>query len=287
MKIHSLDRGVDKGFIRKGVDLSVRTTTRETYRFRTDAFWSYLQISDKRYCKQSFADFLSAIYRQGCAGSTLNGYRCALLHWQRRKGEKTWARDEDLTIACNGYKFRHLQTTPGRGAITQDMLEELASLDKRYAVVFRMLFYGILRIAELEGIRSGDFIEDNEGGQLLIRKDKRFTARSKITQQEHFKPIIFEEGRFILRELQRQIPRGAPMFAWIERNRTLELVNKAASVFKWPLDLVFDGNHCLRHGGATFAAKFTNEKAMEAACMSQTTFRHYSQENRQRRRRSE
>ena len=45
-------------------------------------------------------------------------------------------------------------------------------------------------------------------------------------------------------------PHGELVFPWFSPKKANEIVHRAARHFAWPPKLLWDGMHCLRHGGA-------------------------------------
>lgn len=266
-------------FVTRGILSSVHKKTLSSYRSKVTNYLTFLRHLNLPYDKQSFISFLDNILAQGAAGSTLNSYRAALAFFQQASLTPEWARDKDITKACQGYAHRHKATAAHRGSITIEMLHQLCSLDPILATPIALLFFGVLRISELLLIQSGDLCSDSRTAALWIRTDKRLTARSAINQAGHWKPIVNQEFVVILSPIQSSFPGGTPLFKWVSSTHINQLIKHASIVFKWPSDVMFDGAHCLRHGGATYIKHLDSELARRAACMSSGTFTHYSRDN--------
>lgn len=268
-----------KQFLSRGTILTVKPTTAKGYFDRIRKYLLFLVRTGMPYSMESFTEFLSAIFRQGAAGPTLNGYRSALIFFQRATLTQEWGTDPQLARACKGFQYHHRQNNIQRGAITVGMLHELMSLDPIYALPFAVLFFGILRIGQLKGICSGDLSVTPPSASLWIRVDKRVKASSNLHQQGHWKDVINQELIDYLEPLQAKLPHGTPLFRWVSDDRLLELVDVAAKRFRWPTNVLFDGVHCLRHGGATFIKNKAGPIHLRSAGMCQATFSHYSRSN--------
>lgn len=277
----SLSNRNDRGFLSRGIAKTVAPATREVHRGRVARYLRYLKGTGKVYGLESWVDFLSAIFVQGAAGETVYQYRCALLFVQRealQKGSDLFADDDSLKRACDGLRHVHrLEVASVRGAITLEMLGQLVTLDHEYGVAFKVLFFGVLRVSQLLQMRSGDYVW-SDGGILTVRTDKRVRC-GRRTSHVHKKLVPSPELRSILGPLQELVPHGGFLFGWVDLNRARDLIVSAAKTFKWPSHLVFDGVHCLRHGGAGELRKrhFSMCSALENPCgMSRSVVTMYS-----------
>jgi integrase len=160
------------------------------------------------------------------------------------------------------------------------MLRQLVSIaDPEAACIFTVLFLGVLRISELELIRSGDFVvAEGESAQLLLRTNKKLTARGKTSEAVHWKPVVSDELKEVLRKRQASVSFGELLFPRVNRTRLDALVKAASEQFDWPSELIFDGVHCLRHGGAQFYASHNlgQERQQELCVRGKVTHRHYT-----------
>lgn len=270
-------------FLRKGASLMVREATKKVYNGRVDKYRSYLRRTGETESLLSFSGFLANLFRQGAAGTTLAGYRAAVLYAQKVELSEQWADDKRLINACKGFAYSYRLSAPQRGVINVTMLRQLQSLDLLYKIPFGLLFFGVLRVSELERMRVGDLVTSEEGTQLWVRKDKRVTALRSFQQEGHWKEIVSREFIEYVEALSNQAKHGSPLFAWVKRDKMLQLVELAAGVFSWPVDVIYDGVHCLRHGGANYlqtSLQATNSLVQKAAVMSEGTRKFYSRANR-------
>ena len=133
-----------------------------------------------------------------------------------------------------------------RACITMAQLEHFCTLNRRYAYAFRAAFCGILRLRQLQKMRSGNF-EAGEEPTLIVRKDKRSCqGRRPRRSQKHRKEVCFGELH-VLDPMQEIFEAGTKMFNWLDEKRARALVKRAARKFKWPSrNIDYDGIH----GGA-------------------------------------
>ena len=137
-------RGVGKG-------------TRKQYRGRLRRFVNFVADTGLALGKEAVLRFIAVLWRQGAAGGTIEGHRCAILYAQRASGIEESAGAQDvLRITKAMVHISKRKRTP-RGAITLTQLDQLCTLDAKYAYAFRAGFFGILRLKQLKKVRSGDF----------------------------------------------------------------------------------------------------------------------------------
>ncbi len=72
-------------------------------------------------------------------------------------------------------------------------------------------------------------------------------------------------------------PHGKPIFTWFNEQKAREIIHRSAIKFAWPAEVMFDGPHCLRHGGAAEADLGAQALLrQEISCMSRGTWKHYA-----------
>ena len=150
-------------------------------------------------------------------------------------------------------------------------------------MAFRAAFYGVLRLRQLQKMRSGDF-EAGDEPTLIVRKDKRCRQGHRPRRsQKHRKEVLFGELGHVLDPMQEIFEAGTKMFSWLDEKRARALVKKAARLFKWPSrNIDYDGIHCCRHGGAREAKLrilFAAERCANGTAMAGGTFAGYSRAN--------
>ena len=269
-----------KEIIRRGFEKGVRKSTRKTYRGRLKRFLKFIAKTSLPYEKESLFRFIAVLWRQGASGGTIEGHRSAIVFGQRAAGKEPFAGDEDVRRVTKALKHSSARTRPQRGAITGAQLEQLCSLDTKYAYGFRAAYYGVLRLKQLKKLRSGDF-EGGEEPTLVIRRDKRFRQGREKYEKLGRKEVLFGELEHVLRPMEEIFVTGSRMFTWLCPDRARELVKKAARLFKWP-KLNYDGMHCCRHGGAREAklrVLFAAERTAKGTAMAGSTFAGYSKAN--------
>ena len=243
-------------FIEMGISLGVRPRTAKKYGAAVAAFIRYLVMKNFPFDYPSFTRYLGACRRQGAQGSTLEGYRCSVLWAQRQGGTETWADCARLTRAIKGFKYADRLARPPRGAITLTMLHQLAEFDPRNSRAYALIFFLVLRKSQLIKMRSGDATLSAEGEVILtVRTDKRMKCGNvrQITSQ---KVVVLAAAKELIMGLQNLTPHGELLVPKFDQTKASEMIAAAAVRFGWPQGLVFDGVHCLRHGGAQAVKAF-------------------------------
>ena len=269
-----------KGIIRRSFEKGVRKKTRKTYRSRLRRFLKFVARANLPYAKEALLRFISVLWRQGASGGTIEGHRSAIVFGQRAAGLEPFAGDDDVCRITKALKHQSARVRPQRGAITAAQLDQLCTLDAKYAYGFRTAFYGVLRLKQLKKVRSGDY-EGGEEPTLIVRRDKRFRQGREKYEKLGRKEVLFGELEHVLRPMERIFVTGSRMFTWLCPDRARELVKKAARLFKWP-KLEYDGIHCCRHGGAREAklrVLFAAERTARGTAMAASTFAGYSRAN--------
>ena len=152
-----------KAIIRRGFEKGVRKGTRKSYRGRLNRFLLFVSKTGVAYGKEAIFRFISVLWRQGASGGTIEGHRSAIVFGQRAAGIEAFAGDDDVKRITKALKHNSARVRPQRGALTAAQLDQLCSLDKKYAFGFRAAYYGVLRLKQLKKLRSGDF--EGRGGE--------------------------------------------------------------------------------------------------------------------------
>jgi len=251
-----LDDSGFESFVIQGVRHSVRTGTGDKYMAAVGRFITFIDTRGLPYDLPSFLRFLHACRKQGASGSTLSGYRAAMLWHQRQFGATLWAMDQGLGVAIKGYKYLDKQTRPPRGAILTPMLRQLEHRYPLLAAVADTTFYCVLRRRQVERMLAGDIQEGSEGRLVLtVRAEKRANARNGV-QMVTRKEIVLPEAKLLLRRLAQGMKPRQRLFPNFNAAALDHAISECATHFGWPTDLVYDGMHCLRHGGATVVREY-------------------------------
>jgi len=164
--------------------------------------------------------------------------------------------DQGLVVAIKGYKYLDKQTRPPRGAILTSMLRQLEHRYPLLAAVADTTFYCVLRRKQVERMLAGDVQEGSEGRLILtVRAEKRANARNDV-QMVTRKEIVLPEAKLLLRSLVRRLKPRQRIFPNFSADALDQAISECATHFGWPADLVYDGMHCLRHGGATVVREY-------------------------------
>ena len=277
-----LDGDDGPNFIINGISLTVRDATSDRYKSALRHVIGFMVRRKLPLELASFCRFLSGCRRQGAAGSTLEAYRSAMVWTQRASGSVIWADDPLLVRAIKGYKYQDRLSRPPRGAIDIGMLEELCNLHPEYTRFYIVIFYGVLRVSQAARLRGGDISQDAAGGvHLTLRQDKRMkcgSTREFVSVRE----VVHPAAREIMLTALRAVPHGALIFATVDLAEASLAIKKAAVTLKWPAGLVWDGVHCLRHGGAQLMKMFVSEllaRAGRPCAMSAQTLAWYTRLN--------
>ena len=240
---------------------SIAPGTRRMYEARFAALRKFCKNRGfEKITKEAFGCFLWHHASVGCAKSTFQGYRSALLFYQEcqsfdlEAGERPWAGDRLILRAVDGAAVeaeQHRQEKCPRGYVSENMLHELVrwvtprANGPQLARAFRVQYYAALRSCEVEKIRGGDLRVEGSWSHLLIRHDK---TKSYSTDKQRCKPLTHvatEEVRNALRD----VTHGDLAFPAYKKRSTSKLVKRASTELGWPSGVTFDGTHTLRHGG--------------------------------------
>ncbi len=248
------DEGCD-GFVERGISIGIKGESRQKYRGAYARFIDFLVRKKYAFDLRALGRFLWACRRQGASGSTLEGYRSAILWTQRCHGLDVFAGGALLIRAVKGFKYQDRLLRKPRGAITTGMLKQLAALDPAYATGYATIFYCVLRKGQFLKLRNGDAqVTDEMEMFVTLRRDKRMnrdSVREVITNKE----VVHPAGKALLLSASNG-EHGTLMFPGFDTERANTKIREAAIVFGWPAELDFDGIHCLRHGGSQVVKAF-------------------------------
>ena len=282
LNLATLDDSGAGEFLGKGVALTVRDVTAEKYSAAVATFILFLVERDIRFDLPGFIRYLAACRKQGAAAGTLSGFRAAVVWAQRCAGTHTWGEDPILIRALKGYAYQDKLRRPPRGAINWGMVEELVGLFPNHGNAYAAIFLCVLRKSQAEKMRGGD-ARMNAAGQvsLTVRVDKRNKAGS-IYEHTAVKEILSRDAKTLIMSLSGMVPHGKLVFAGVDFSVLSEDIKKAAILLRWPTNLLFDGVHCLRHGGAQMVKAFVAsvlERAGNNCGMGAKTAQWYSRMN--------
>jgi len=282
MRPGELDDSGFENFVQTGVMLTVRGDTGSKYIGVAVRFFDFLEDRGLAFSEEAFLRFLHACRKQGASGQTLEGYRASMLWLQRAFQIDPWASNPLLVRAIKGYKYADRLTRPPRGAILEPMLRQLGARFPRLAVPAAVTFYCVLRRRQTEKLLASDVQAFGDGRVILtLRADKRAKAdneRQVVTRKE----IVLPEGQAILKELVKGMRPTQKLFPSFRAEDLDKAVAACAKIYAWPPNLVYDGMHCLRHGGASALRAFFSRlwSSMGApAAMSAPTAQWYSRMN--------
>ena len=245
-----------ENFVADGIQKTVASETQRKYKSAFSRLFDFLVMFALPFNLESLIRFLHACRQQGARGTTLEGYRSAVLWVQRVSALETFAADDRLVRAVDGYRhFDKCNGTP-RGAITFAMLQQLLGAFPMFQDTFLVIFLCVLRVTQLVRMRVGDAVMTPDGAVVLtVRAEKRNrcgTAYTSVSRKEIVHPLAKE----LLGRLQQGRVHGEPMFPSFSAAAANETIQRAAAMFRWPAGLQFDGVHCLRHGGCQFVKNF-------------------------------
>ena len=243
-------------FLSEGIQKTVATDTQKKYRSSFSRFVDFLVLMALPFNLEGLVRFLQACRQQGARGSTLEGYRSAVLWIQRIHGMDTFAADDRLVRAVEG--FRHFDKCNGvpRGAVTHAMLKHLLAMFPQWEDVFWVIFLCVLRVTQLARMRVGDAVMTPDGAVVLtVRAEKRNRCGTVYTSVSR-KEVVHPQAKELLGRLQQNRAHGELLFPRFCSAEANAVIQQAAIVLAWPSGLQFDGVHCLRHGGCQFIKQF-------------------------------
>lgn len=270
---------------------SVAQQTLRQYTLRIHALRRFLAcLGEPCLTKELFTGFLAALAQQGKSGtSTGDGYLAAVVHYQRverlwcdAQTGHAWSEDPDMRKMVNGLRYAGKQDRHQTGAMSRQMLDELAAWCEstgrgRFVLAVRVMWGAGLRVKQLLELKCGDVIVEETETYLLVRKDKRVRATSR-NGEVHLKSLREEVLQWV-REAERGKSNGEFLFPNTEWKYAdlLGLFKDAAAALNWPADVEWV-THSARHGGTRAAVAETRANAV--AQTSTGTRNHYTRADR-------
>jgi len=251
----SLDDAGWETFVPLGYSYSVRRERKARYFACFSRYVDFCVRKDLPIGLPALTRFLHGMRSQGAKGKTVEAYRCGVLFVQRVYGLAQFATEKDLCDAIQGYIYFDKLHCVQRGAITQPMLDQLITVDSTYAPAFLLIFFAVLRVGQFSRLLVGDAVILGDQCTLTLRQDKRNRAGTVQTHITH-KTVVMPVAKAVLEAAQVNRPRGEVMFPWFSEVEANQIIHTAAIQFGWPTGLVYDGVHCLRHGGCQAAKVF-------------------------------
>ncbi len=237
------------------IDNSISARTLTTYNSRIRTLQCFLEENDEPCLTlEIFAQFLRTLEANTgrATKSTAEGYRCAILHAQRTNNrwieDGTWADSWHCKRVVAGFAYKGRAPTPHhprRGQVTSDMFADMLIVARRdyleYAPALELGYRLALRPSQLLSLHKGCF-----DGTGVIVPDKRCRSTNRFNLST-VKTVVDPMARLLLRGLDET--RTGPYFTFSEASLR-HVFKQIASALSWNTDdLLFDGPHCLRHGG--------------------------------------
>ena len=237
-------------FVARGIQLSVNSDSATKYKNAVRRFVAFLNARQLPFAFVSLVRFLCGCRTQGARGGTLEGMRSAIAWLQRVVGMEEWACSPALIRAIKGFSYQDKLRRIPRGAVEFAMLEQLGDFDAKYKRAFWLAYFAVLRVGQLKRMLGGDAVFGSDGSCILtIRRDKRCNANNsrELTSR---KEVLLPEAKALLSALMAVTPHGQLVFPWFVPSAANAIIHRAAQHCAWPPKLLWDGMHCLRHGGA-------------------------------------
>jgi hypothetical protein len=254
---------VDAGLnLRKMSDLAITEKTLQQYKSRCDQLEHHATgLGLPGVTKELFVLFCCK-YRENKGGAqiSLEGYRSAVVHWQRSgRWEGTWGSDLDILKAVKGARYRAGAAklgAPKVGAIDEPMLLELVELVRQgphgesMVEVLDTSFRCSARINGILGLRPSKVRRAPQGHVEILVPNKGYKAMTMDSKE----PFVWQrvEGEIGERLMQKKgVCPGDELFFPVVAFRLAHLrsaVRNGAKVLGWGEDLQFRV-HSLRHGG--------------------------------------
>lgn len=214
--------------------------------------------------------------------STAEGYRCAILHYQRTWDLPPWAASKTCQSLVEGYSFRGKPQERSfiRAQVTlpmhRDMVEYCITQRPQYTDAIQLAFRVALRPHELMSLKKGSFSEDT-----LRIPDKRATSKNSMPPTTT-KKVFDTYALSILSKLESSTAANTPYFSFtIVHLRIMwrkMITDLGLDSLPGPLQL--DGPHCLRHGGMAYL--LSEGISPQDLQVSIPTLRHYTRPNQKR-----
>lgn len=275
----------------------VNPTTLNKYRARIKSLRKTMnrKFGDSGITADRFRLWLSAAVKAKVGGSTPEGYRSAVLFFQKLNDTPQWASDQDIRDVCNIHQTAMKSHATPTGTLTRDMFEQLLEYvrkrDKHIALC--MKFHALIggRISQVLSIRAGDVKIDGSQAVVYLRRDKRRRRINTKRASEHHRKLVHRKVYDLERAIatQDKIKHGDRLFGDISHSsgprQINRLIQEGARALNFPKGYRYAGSHTLRHCGTALLLEQASEltKSMMTQ-MSAPIQRHYGNPNSMRRR---
>lgn len=277
---------------------SVCKKTLRFYAGRRDIFTSYISLMRRQgrqgYAhathegsEEIFADFLYFQRQQGRPDnkSMADKFRCAILQHQRFHNLPQWAATQTCLTIVKGfaYEAKKERTLP-RGQITTAMHQEMIRYSKTHLPAFTHLlditFRCALRISEVLSLKKGSYCSHSCRVYIPDKRSTSFNGMPTHTMKGVFDPY----AQTVLLSLESNRNHDESYFPFTEATfrRHFHKIVDELGFHKRSLDVVFDGPHCLRHGGVAYLANSALGITHLQLQMTHVIFEHYRRTNAER-----
>lgn len=234
-----------------------------------------------------FIAFLQSCQEQGLAGA--EGYRSALLNFQRANGIEQWAGQRTMLLAAKGVKNAALSLKVDKGPITEQMALQFVELmlrneELQLADLAMILLLGELRFSEAEHFHEQDLIVESTDAAgisvfLVVLR------RPKGVQKTITKPVCAAFAERWVHARGQKYGRQGFLFERGVQARFRRELTKAASILNWPEELDY-ATHGFRVGGAQIVEERIHGILAEFfSLQSAPVFSHYARPRADRKRR--
>jgi len=208
------------------------------------------------YAPATIEDFVIALYQNGYAGSTAEGYKSAWLFNFKYNEIPPISSEKNSAIdnIIGGFKYRGGIVDNGRGTLDSGMLQSLVNFAEGkglydYAVGFLICWHGGFRHTALTEICVHDVRFDVKGMPLIfVPKAKGLRAkRQKGELKGHFKRV--PECLLLLQALIKGRKGDEKLLTW-SQDKARQIIHECASTLGWDPSKVWDGPHTFRLGAA-------------------------------------
>ena len=277
------------------VDSAITHETLDQYSSRVTQLLAYVQLMGIPHLTLGgFANYLCSRRLVAGANDTADGYRCAILHFQRSRqlwldeDGTEWAGTELCIKICKGYKYRSKTSASGapkkRGTIDSSM----------YPTFLEWILHEFPALSDAVELGYGTGLRSHA---LVALHDKSYDSpvrklehKSKVANAANGKPFLEttivtdQRAHDILVRLTATTRPGELLFPIGRWNLTTyrTAMKMAAVVFFWPTGLKFDGPHCLRHGHVSALVNdqgLDDDEIQEQMTLSKPMIRRYGKTN--------
>lgn len=216
--------------------------------------------------------------------STGDGYRSAILHYQRTHNLPLWASTGSCRSVVDGWHYQGKKADSGlapvRGQVTRDMHTEMIRYSwlhcPEYTDAFDLAYRCALRPFELMSLCKGSY----QDGKINI-PDKRSTARNGMPPFV-LKKVFDTSAKAILSRLEKDSLRKEMSyfpFSILQLRTKFRKMIVDLGLNNMP-GLIFDGPHCLRHGGMAYLVSLNI--SADDLLVTSSTMAHYIRPNHKR-----